>query len=397
MPDIFGKIPMIGTLYYDEVFLFYDEPQIFSCVSKSFQKYFVILIDSFDQQHEWILTPISEARLIKAKQNSVQIRSIFTEPEDDIIWNIKFKDNFLIELIDISNLTDEMLPYEGEYLDYNDTESSLLKPNEEIAEIVSYKEHRDVIEISLEKDNEHTHEVDCSILSNVLDLTQELIYALANKEGGIKGQTPKSVKQICNLQVSGTFAASFGIRLKSNELCNLHFETPLTPILYELNNLILFADKKEELSNFLSGCNPRVALKYRKLIKTLVSSNIGLKYSSASPNRKSFTRHFTTLELMTNLSLIESEIENMTEIKSMFGKLVGVNTEKRTFVFISVEDETIKGYISDQLSDKTFEVPKDVEIEVKQKIDMNWFTQEEKYTYELLSLKHIIPQNSIKD
>lgn len=369
--------------------MFYDEPQIFTCISKSFQKYIALFIDSSDNQKQWLLSPISEARLTHAKQNEVEIRDLFTDPEADFIWKITLKDEFKIEQIETTQLTDDMLPCQGEFLDY-EYEDDLLKSSSETAEEMALKEHRDVIEISLEPDNDHIHEVSCTLLSDMLDSTQELLYALANKSGGIKGQTPKTVKETCNLQVAGTFAASFGIRLKSDELCSINFETPLTPTLNELNKLLAVSNNKEELTEFLSAQNPRVALKYRKLIKTLINSNVGVKFSNASPNKVSFLRHFTTHELVANLSLIDSEIDKMVEAKTFYGKLVGINTKKHTFAFNTVDNEDIKGTLSEEIASDTFKVPQDSEILVEQSIDMNSFTREEKYAYKLLSLKPVV-------
>lgn len=395
MHELFGKIPYIGTLYFDDIFLFYDEPQIFSCITASFQKYFGLLIDEDDNYREWLLTAISDSRLTKAKNNAIEIRNLLTESEADFIFDIKLQNQFSAKSINKENLTDDMLPCKGEYLDYSENQSNVNSDFSVIAE-ESWNEHRDIINISMEKDDNHSHEIDCSLLGNILDVTQELIYALANKDGGIKGKVPSEIKKACTMQVCGTYAASFGVKMKSDELCNINRETPLTPALYKINNLFSVCSNKEELARFLLDQSPRVALKYRKLLKILVNSNTGLKFSNASPNRKHYGRSFSTLELSSNLQLIESEIKKMTKEMKFKGQLVGINTVKKTFSFISFDKEIIKGTLSTEVASKQFEVPQYVEIKVMQSIDYDPFCSEDKYAYELQKIDEITPKESDK-
>lgn len=44
MNNLFATLPYIGDLYYYHIYLFYEEPQIFSCMTKTMQPYFVVAI-----------------------------------------------------------------------------------------------------------------------------------------------------------------------------------------------------------------------------------------------------------------------------------------------------------------------------------------------------------------
>lgn len=83
----FLKVDLLGTLFLDEVFFFYEEPQVFNCENKTGQKYLALLTDM--NEREWILCPISEARLSLLKVNRLSIKDAIINPEDDFVWKIK--------------------------------------------------------------------------------------------------------------------------------------------------------------------------------------------------------------------------------------------------------------------------------------------------------------------
>lgn len=395
MRELFGDVQYLGTLFYDEIYLFYDEPQIFSCISKSFSHYILLLLDSVENEKEWLLSSVSESKLLLAKQNRIEIRKLFTEPDADFVWRLssrKGTSQIFSSIIQLSELTDDMLPYENEYLDY-DTENKMLPSTQEDPVSISCAERRDVIDISLEYNDFHAREINCNCLGAVLNATQEILYALAYKEGGLKGRTPHYIKENCDLQVTGFFAASFGIRLKSNQLSDLSNNTSLTPHLAELNKLLSISSDKKSLYDFLSQQNPRVLTKYRDLLQTLDSSNCALNYIAASPNNEHLSKHFSTDDISNSLGLLNLKIQEDSKSLEYNGKLVGINTEKNIFVFLSDDLKTIKGILSESLKGQTFQVPQRSKIVVEQKIDSDLIFGEERYTYTLLSINTIFGTN----
>ena len=44
MSELFATVPFIGDLYFKNIYLYYDEPQIFSCVTSTLQFYFIIAV-----------------------------------------------------------------------------------------------------------------------------------------------------------------------------------------------------------------------------------------------------------------------------------------------------------------------------------------------------------------
>lgn len=392
MSELFAFIPSIGELFYYHIYLFYDEPQLFSCVTKTQQFYFISTIPSDETDTSWLAVPISSGKLSLLEKNRIEIRNAFTEPES-ILWRIDCCDlqyNSCLYSPDL--LTQELLPESGELLDYSEGQE-LSSPVDAPAK-QSQKEMRDIIEFSLEKNDQHISELPCTVISEVLDNIQQLVYAIGFKEGGLTGPIPRKIREDNTLSVTGMFAASVGIRLKSNDLCDLFGETPLTKSLTDLNLLLNCMDDKQAIKEYITTHNPRVAIKYRSFLRSLVRNNTGFKINNASPNNSSYCRTFSTRQLAANLELINSEIQEIVEYKTLYGTIVGVNVENDTFVFISTEKEKIRGTLSDAMKGSVFAVPQVVEASLEIRVGTDSFTQEEKLEYTLMSIMPIVDDNS---
>lgn len=391
MSSLFASVPNIGELYYYHTYLFYDEPLIFSCVTKTQNYYFISAIPPVPGvDSSWMSVPISHGKLIKLEKSLIEIRTAFTEPES-FLWRIDSRDStYSITVISPDELTDELLPDTKEYLGYDTHE---LPVSADTPLVQSQEEMRDVIEISLERDDEHISEIPCGQLGDVLNSVQQLFYAIAYKDGGLSGPIPNRIKNSSTLCVSGMFAASVGIRLKSSDLSDMFGETPLTSTLRDFNKLFSSMGNQTALKEFLATQNPRVAIKYRSLLRTLINNHTGIKINNASPNTTSFSQHYSTKELAANLDLVNSEIEEIVEKKTYYGTLVGINVERDTFEFISTNHENIKGTLATPIKGKIFSVPESIEAEIEIRVGTDSVTREEKLLYTLLSIAPIVPDS----
>lgn len=388
MSELFLQHPSVGELYYYRIYLYYDEPLIFSCITKAMQYYFVVAVPSaFPSDATWLMVPISTGRLAKAEKNFIEVRDLLTEPETVVFLVDQIGPNVSMSAVVPSELSDEMLPEAGEFLDYS--EGLELIPSEYTPVEQAVSEMRDVIEISLEKDDGHTQELPCLTISDMLDNVQQLVYALAYKNGGVRGAIPQKIKEDCQLCMTGMFAASVGIRLKSDELCDISFETPLTATLKDLNYLFEVAADRDRLKEFLSKQNPRVACRFRSLITALLRGNVGIRINNASPNSRSYVKCYSTKELAASLALIESEIEEFVETQSFYGELVGANVERNTFEFVITDNEHIRGTIAPSIQGSVFSVPQTAEVVVEMRIGKDKTTSVEKIMYTLMEVRTI--------
>lgn len=387
MREFFVKVPYIGDLYIDKVYLFYDEPQVFLCLSKSFINYFTVLVSNSDNKKEWLASSVSKQFLGMIENDQVEIRSVFTEPESEVYRIIQTISG--IELIQESpnRIPDSDLPLKNAYLEMENRVNDVVQADPVLNVVRS--ERRDVIRLSIEKSDSHSTEVGCLELSEILNSTQELFYAIANKAGSLRGSVPKAIKEKATLNVVRTFAASFGVELKSPQIGNIFNETDLTETVLEFTELMEKSDRSDDLKEYLHNSNPRVAMKYRQFLRTAVSNDIGLKIESATANEKQFFKHFTSSDLNACFTIISEEMKNIIEREHLAGHIVAVDTTNMTFKFLLNTGDKIKGSIDNQLLElvKVFQVPIAAEVDVDATIGFDPFTQEEKIVYTLKSIK----------
>ena len=88
-----------------------------------------------------------------------------------------------------------------------------------------------------------------------------------------------------------------------------------------------------------------------------------------------------------NLDFIDSEIEEMVEHVTLYGRLVGANVERCSFEFITTDNEKIKGEIATSLISSVFSIPQSVEADFEIRIGTDSMTREEKLLYTLIAIK----------
>lgn len=382
--DSFINSKQLGQLYYDEVFFTYDEPQLFLCKNIVGQIFLGVLSD-IEPRYIWYLSPISLATVAQLKSQRIDLYSIYTKPELGYVWKVEEEDDDVnLTILEPSQIPEEDIPTQGYYLNY--PIGSTEKPNLTLQAI---EEKRDVFEMSIEKGNSHLKEISCENLGAILSDTQQLIYALALESNQAMGPIPKNIKEHCSLQVVDTFAASFGIRMKSDDLADISMKTPVTNALTSLLDLLKIKDDAGGLASFFSNKSRRAIIKYRDLLRSISNAESGINIEGASPNQNYCQIHYSKDEINRNLSLLRREVDKITEIKSVEGRLIGIEVKDKnsTFKFIANSDEYIKGKISDALSNEVFEVPHNATIKVEQSIGTDPFTHEDIYLYKLLSFE----------
>ncbi|BDA66521.1 hypothetical protein CAL7716_006870 [Calothrix sp. PCC 7716] len=106
----------LGILEVIEVYIFYDQPVLFSCKNKSGLSYIALSIDETDFSEIWLYAPISKSRFQRLVQGEVELRDVFTDAEDAFVYRVEIQynqSNTIIDLIDCSKMPDENLPEEG--------------------------------------------------------------------------------------------------------------------------------------------------------------------------------------------------------------------------------------------------------------------------------------------
>lgn len=107
----------LGILEVIEIYIFYNQPVLFSCQNKSGLFYIALSIDETDSSEIWLYAPISESRFQRLVQGEVELRDVFTDAEDAFVYRVEIpcdsKSNTIVDLIDCREIPDEDLPGEG--------------------------------------------------------------------------------------------------------------------------------------------------------------------------------------------------------------------------------------------------------------------------------------------
>jgi len=374
---------MVRTIYG-----FYEEPLLFSCESLTGALFLVLRLQGEDGV--WLMSGISEKRLIALEKNELEIRALYLNPESGFLYLVRNNEGrSVVDILEPGQLTEDMLPYSGEYADYQIDEDSSRREYD-IAEVAD-DDNCAVIEIAFEKDDSHAHEISCAALGDALCNMQLLVYSLAYKEEKTYGQFPKAIREQHELKVVETFAASFGVRLQSGSFENDEQKTATTDVLERLDLLLNASESSDNLRFLLNEESNRTAVYYNNLLKGLKRNNLGFRFRSAMP-MKSFGKHHLTIRNVTDtIQRISNDIQEINKVEEYDGELKGIDIEKNQFTFISETDgENIRitGKISEKILERSFLVPSRATVKVKTTTSFDKVTGEERYSFLLMEVKN---------
>ncbi len=115
MNTYFATVEGFGRLDYQKIYGFYDEPLMFTCQSQNGSK--ILLLRLADNQAKWLATEVTDACLNRLEAGSLEMREPFIHPENGFSYIISCAaEPYPVNLISPASITDEMLPYAGEYL-----------------------------------------------------------------------------------------------------------------------------------------------------------------------------------------------------------------------------------------------------------------------------------------
>ena len=384
MSDSFAIIKGIGELAFRTIYGFYDEPLLFSCISLTGSLYLMLRQPSDDPV--WLGIEISDNRLALLESNKMETYTAFREPENGFLYRVTGdQDYFECEVLYPDSITNDMLPFPGEYLDYHGE----IAFNREEIDVVAKKEKCTVVELSFEQDDGHSKEISCAALSEALNNIQMLVYSLAYKEEKTYGQFPKSIREQHELKVTDTFAASFGIQLKSSIYEDEQKQREAEDVLGRLNDLFGGSVFSDELKNTLGNESNRTIVYFNKLLRGLKKNNLGFGFTAASPAKAYNTKHLTTYQVGEVLQRITNDIEEIKEEETYEGELKGIDVERKKFTFILSnmgENIKISGRISDDIVKTSFTVPSKTRVRVETTTKFDKLTGEEKYSFLLLEV-----------
>ena len=90
MNELFVFTDKYGALKYDEIFLYYDGPCIFSAKNKLGYRFICLLESESPELDRYIVVPVSTERYYAFVRNKWPIRRLFTMPEQGCVFAVTF-------------------------------------------------------------------------------------------------------------------------------------------------------------------------------------------------------------------------------------------------------------------------------------------------------------------
>jgi len=388
MLNSFLQVDLLGKLYIEDIFLFYEEPLLFSCKNLLGHVFLANCIDLEEDNKTWLLLPITPYKLLQLKKGTVSVYDAFKNPEEYQLWRVTLDPEHSYGVATFMNhneLTPEDLPTEDAYIEIEDIPENV-SIYENFRHDLAKKENRVLLDISLEINQGHSTEISPEILSKSVMEIQNTIYSIAHKSGSINSNFPKTIIEDNQLSITGTYAASFGIRFMSKQLCNIFGDVQVAKNIETFLRLLESKSDAVKIREILDDLNPKVGLHYKKILTVLIKNNANLKTYYATPMKSTKDVFLTVDEIKDSLDTLESEISNKSSILSYRGRLVGVNVDSKAFSFIPDDEKKIEGKLSIDVNVEKFTVPLDVNVEIEEKLVINQLTRKEQVEYTLMSV-----------
>ncbi|WP_156922552.1 DUF6575 domain-containing protein [Cohnella thermotolerans] len=383
----------IGDLKVLEVFEYIDGPKVFSCENPEGQVFVTNWIDTTPQSDTWFYVPVSKKRLNQIRTGFISLRECIVNAEEGYVWEVitpaKGTGAVLVKKRLVQTIIEDELPDIDSYVELPDKEIddlSLLPAKTEIIRSARLA-RRDVLDLSLNTNSSHEHEIDAYVLGSALLYTQDMVNFIPfqNKATG-RYKLGKERSERSKLKAVGFYAASFGVRLESEAQTDLFGDTVLSGALETFMNLLDSTKDIKELKQKINNLNLKVIQIYYEFLKLLDNENVELIAEWASPNEKHMVSRLNKENISTAIRAINEEVRIEEHQITVKGELVGINVKRNKFNLITENDEHIYGLIAESLRNTKFTVPLQVEANIRERTEANLLTGKETVTYMLIGI-----------
>jgi len=115
---------VIKATEIEKVFLYYDEPILYTLLLTDGNRFFVLFVDEDKTNQIWFYTRISEERYQQLVTDEIDLYSSFKNAEDEYIYKviISKNDDYSISKISIDKIDESSLPEKWVYLSPDEPE-----------------------------------------------------------------------------------------------------------------------------------------------------------------------------------------------------------------------------------------------------------------------------------
>ena len=362
MNKLFVKSDLYGDLFYDEVFLYYDGPCIFSVKNILGYRFICLLESEEDSFDRYLVVPVSIMRYNLFVKNNWSIRNLYTQSEQGGVFTVTFYTNRTkIINVTLAEIEQMHLPKENEMLEYNEgytTKEILLDSTEKGVP---------VIQKSLEKDGEHRQYIYASELARESLQFQKIFDGIAadeinkeSKNGEVSKEKRNEIKKSCQIPIYGTYAASFGIKIEGTELTSLLEEETLFTKYLKIYFEIINAN--EDASEIFLEEHQNALIALKNYYKTLISLHFAIKMNAATPKHEHFKFHFTKEEIINRYRKLNCITKNEVEQITLEGTWMSIDYERKLFKFKTTDGRTFSGKFDDDFAESVFDFDKKINV-----------------------------------
>jgi L-rhamnose mutarotase len=401
LPDCNLMLPTgteLGALRYQEIYLDYDGPQLFSAKGAEGRLFLAMHAPRDAAGDNWLWLEVSPNLLANIEANKVDLYSAFNTDKENGLYVVTWRSNeVFVRQTNSAEIPERWLPRPGVFLIDDDEEEADTASDSQPAlqrsvrsEISSYFPD-DISQLLKSFSNEdtpvwrdepnvhvmlaamrvppheaaqHTGRIICDFiiqpgqdrtdvgtlaLGNFLVKTQRMVDAFG---GGFTRPKPntaaaRNLKSRMELRAVAPFPGSFGLRLEAMTGSTVP-DKSLTAAFDTLFRLLAAGRNLSAVRQILAPLGRRAAVQYRAFAKALAEVSGDFAAELGTPGAQA--SEFTTIrgsEVATLAKLLDQEVLEETRDDDFFGRLMGASLRNKLFL-LEGKDKAISGRIADE-------------------------------------------------
>lgn len=320
-----------------EILSFYELPQI--VVARNvFGTQFLLLLESDETELgiQYLSVPISNEKLNLFKGKKIDLLSIYTDPEvaQYYLMYTKGDNEFLIQEIGLEHITEDMLPLEGFYCEYNENPvESLVNKS-----IISGRISSSLAIV----DAHNSHQIDCNTLATIILNYQDLVKSSHASLYGTKNT------EEARLDIIATQAASFDVEFQSLLPLDLFGSSKISETFGVVDKLLGISDD-EQLYKEVEEQHYKVLGSLKKFVSVLAENKYSLRHSwvMSTVERSAVEKSFDTNHVCELFEKLKQIDDTESDDISFEGVLVSADAKNGKWGLLQDDGKIVRGRSDD--------------------------------------------------
>lgn len=368
-----------GQLEIVEVFAYFDGPRLFLAENPAGQRYLVNSLDSDDDTDTWLITALSERRLLQLTEGVMDVRTAFLSPELETLHQITTSAAGELQsstLLTPANLNDDLLPDAQVFLK---AELVHAPPN---AAFLARSLNAAVVLLHLFP-NQVRREAPLKGVGKIFTSLQEYL------ELKLKRALQAPDADLFRVELLGTFAGSLGV-----EIAVRGDDERIAPALKAAVDEFGLTEEETTFADRIAAADDAEVAVIRKFMGDLKAVSSGLELEAASQDDTE------PIRVSVDLPRIRQAVKSLaraprinTEHRTVTGDLVALNLRTRKFEISVLEtEEPIAGVLIGPIftEAQTAELPRRYRVVVERDIRRSAIGREERGGWRMISATKLL-------